>query len=584
MATLVSFLAEVDGWLKNTTKEDADAAIHELARGCKEGDRTAFLAVLQSIHDGSPSTDVLADRSVNHHSVSQELEELKESYACVNDGLFCLDSQYNEEWDDWYENEEEEVLFSDPHGILSDIGAGITLLHRCSDLEMYEEAYEIGQELANLRVQVEGDYLDLDYGVLSLRELVEQELISGDFSRIVMEALYAAYRTHSTEESPLEILKLIESFEYPGFRIDDFAQFAPEELENYPEFIRNWFLLLASKPGEKKDHLLRDALHSIEDDELVLSAARENGGLHPSLFMYLLEEGKFDLPTRIEIGNEAMRNIPEATKTRSNVACLAAECARQAGDEKKKDEFLLEAFRSDTSLENFLRLRIFASDFTAIRDTARRIYESVYQKTIEAKETKTYSDLLYSDGNMLHNQEYDQLRFFDDREEEVFKKLTGDPHITPLDPLILGFFLLLFRGDDYQKGTKDMEALFFEGITFRLKWFDKDKPLPISDILGEWLGEWKKESEISEDQKKEWYQKLAQIVDGYVSDTMKFNHRKEYGRCAMCIAALGEIRESWGETGSKTWMMEKYRSEYSRRSAFMRELNAYTNSGKRGKK
>ena len=41
------------------------------------------------------------------------------------------------------------------------------------------------------------------------------------------------------------------------------------------------------------------------------------------------------------------------------------------------------------------------------------------------------------------------------------------------------------------------------------------------------------------------------------------------------MSALGEARESMGEQGGKQRVMEQYRAQYSRRSAFHQELRNY---------
>ena len=45
--------------------------------------------------------------------------------------------------------------------------------------------------------------------------------------------------------------------------------------------------------------------------------------------------------------------------------------------------------------------------------------------------------------------------------------------------------------------------------------------------------------------------------------------------CAAFIAAFGEVQESLGNPNAKAQIMNQYQSEYSRRTAFHRELKAY---------
>ena len=54
---------------------------------------------------------------------------------------------------------------------------------------------------------------------------------------------------------------------------------------------------------------------------------------------------------------------------------------------------------------------------------------------------------------------------------------------------------------------------------------------------------------------------------------MDANRRNYYGECAAYIAALGEVRESMGETGAKQRLMTSYKDTYPRRSAFREEVH-----------
>ncbi len=39
----------------------------------------------------------------------------------INDGEICLDSEYNPEYDDWYNSMADEILFYDPEHLTDDI-------------------------------------------------------------------------------------------------------------------------------------------------------------------------------------------------------------------------------------------------------------------------------------------------------------------------------------------------------------------------------------------------------------------------------------------------------------------------------
>ncbi|MGN0314055.1 MAG: hypothetical protein ACI4EG_04590 [Fusicatenibacter sp.] len=73
----------------------------------------------------------------------------------------------------------------------------------------------------------------------------------------------------------------------------------------------------------------------------------------------------------------------------------------------------------------------------------------------------------------------------------------------------------------------------------------------------------------------EWLERIDHLISVRVTGIMEKNHRNYYGECAAFIAAFGEVQESLGIPGAKAQIMERYRSAYSRRSAFHQELRAF---------
>ena len=94
--------------------------------------------------------------------------ELYNQLESIISGEYRLDSEYNEMWDDWYDNEELEFVFEDSDGLLPIIEEACTELHRFIDSAEYNDAYRLGQLLLNMEVQVDGDYSDYDENTLDL--------------------------------------------------------------------------------------------------------------------------------------------------------------------------------------------------------------------------------------------------------------------------------------------------------------------------------------------------------------------------------------------------------------------------------
>lgn len=88
----------------------------------------------------------------------------------------------------------------------------------------------------------------------------------------------------------------------------------------------------------------------------------------------------------LSIGLEALDKIPVTYIIRSEIALLTAEYAVKMNESATAEFCWIEAFRSDTSVVNYLRIRFMARDWKQYNKQVKQIYSEVYEKTkIESK-------------------------------------------------------------------------------------------------------------------------------------------------------------------------------------------------------
>ena len=114
-------------------------------------------------------------------------------------------------------------------------------------------------------------------------------------------------------------------------------------------------------------------------DNQYLEAARKFSDIHPELYKNILQNGMSgkDGTEMIKIGLEALEKIHEMSVLRGVIALLTADYANKLNDIGTAEHCWLEAFRSDPSVENYLRLRFFYTDYKKISTTVRQIYEEL---------------------------------------------------------------------------------------------------------------------------------------------------------------------------------------------------------------
>lgn len=172
-----------------------------------ESDRQRFLTTLSGYCDipeknlpGEKEPDVcLADQ------IDSLLKALKE----IQTGDRELESEYNEEWDEWQDDDEDAFRFTDSDNILVDIAIAVKALHQCLDQEEYEKGAKLAKVLSELTVHVSGDCDDDEMGI---RELTAYDLLDINIKETVKEAMYLAFMGTREPGRAEAMLTIMEAF------------------------------------------------------------------------------------------------------------------------------------------------------------------------------------------------------------------------------------------------------------------------------------------------------------------------------------------------------------------------------------
>lgn len=115
------------------SNEQLQSCVYEFARTLPENKRQYFLETMVAVQKSKSFSTMFLKN--NCDEIYSEINTIKGVLTSINEGNRCLDSEYNEEWDDWYNSDVDEILFSDPERLLQDIEKGIDLLHKCEGKE-----------------------------------------------------------------------------------------------------------------------------------------------------------------------------------------------------------------------------------------------------------------------------------------------------------------------------------------------------------------------------------------------------------------------------------------------------------------
>lgn len=585
---LPQFLRAVDLLTDELSHEELAEFVHKIARTLPESQRNSFVDILRSTSQHA-ELDMAGQHRADKRNESEEIvklvEEIREKLIEINEGERCLLGEYNEEWDDWYNNDVPEVLYSDPKGVLTDVDQAIELIHQCVDTEVYKEGCELAEILSVLEVFVEGDY---DDSVLNMLDLSSKELLDYDFKHFLLECLYLTYMGNSMENRADELFCMMGNFEYYDIRLEDILQTGNNELPEFDAFLSLWISYLGQREGKVAERFLKEAQSMLQDEEVLLDNARKFAGVHPSLYEQLLQM-KMDSGENeklLAIGMEAINKIPELSRVRSNVALLSGTYACRLKDDHMAEKCWLEAFRSDSSVTNYLRLRFQVKDWSYYAGEVQAIYEQVYRDT-RGKNRDTFCDRNSQSENLVRKNDYYIMKFFDGRFDQVLTMGMNEENalgwsMTFMKQGLALFLLLLYQGEldgNLPRGLRDMLGRVISACEFDEEKYYKGAEHHLSGnmqgVFCELFNQWKISVKITEKERNAWLNRIDRWIAFRVAGIMDKNHRKYYGECASFIAALGEVQESWGDIRAKFRIMEHYRCEYSRRRAFHQELRNY---------
>ncbi|MBP3609359.1 MAG: hypothetical protein J6J42_03365 [Lachnospiraceae bacterium] len=579
---LTKFLAVVDEETNRLSKEQLCAFLHEYARILPETQREKFLFVLSQGSMTNPAKKSEVQYRGEKAGMEKRLAVLKEKLDLIAEGEWCLDSDYSPEYDEWYNSDEEEFLFSDPKGIMKILQEACELVHECVDKEFYREGLELAECLLALEIEVEGVYAEYDCGPLYLSDLNRAELFTYPLKILVKDAVFSAYQAVRLQDRAKEVYRILINSECRDVTLQDLFQMGKQELKDWKMFLEKWIEHLSTKMSCFDQVLIVEAVDMLNDFQKEWDYARKYKENHPELYEHLFYKKEYgnrqeDL---LELGKEALNEIRGESQVRSRIALGLAELCSRNGKEKSVERCFLEAFRSDTTVVNFLRLYGESREFSKYAAEVEKIYAALLQ----GNRGKQKSSNPVFDFDSRKENTYYMLAFFHKQFSVVLDKGMDTREslgwsLTFMKQGLSLFLLYLYQGDTLQAGGREMCRRIVTESGFDTKKYNEglvDKRTEESEVLfWELFKKWKKENTISGDEQIKLIDSMKNLVNKRVKGIMEGNHRKYYDECAAFVAALGEAEESLGKRNGKADLLLSYKQMYSRRSAFHGELRRF---------
>lgn len=516
MSTLPKFLKEIDSIVEGYDVNSCKKILHELARTCSIENREQFLNVIKMEKNFHKDDSNIVTCMLN------ELSFIKENN-------FVLQTDFNDEYDDWYHSDEPEFLIEDEHNILKTILETINIVHTCIDHEDYENGYKLVNALSNLEIPIQGAYTDCTGNhFVDLELLMELKALylPDNFKN---ECIYIAYMVNSNR-----ILDCYEVFlKIPGnLYLENLLQIGNQDLPEFDSFIHEWIEFLGKMEGYEIRFILEDALQYVDEKERI-EFVQQFVTAHPKLMITLLEQGSGY--SYYSIGKKALEEIPVENKTRSEIALLTMNFAKT---EEEKNYCLYETFISDSSLSNYIRLRLEATNYDQKKSDVLNVIETTYNRE--------YDYNCPFSQNYLDASKYQLLKIFENDIQYLLDTKSSENEKIAL--------ILLNLSSDLD--TKVMNSLLYILSSGKDKYFVENiKKLIIT---------WKENTSLAH----KYIDIVEKLIREKVDYILSYTDRKQYSLCAKLLYGFAQIKGS-------TEIIEEYKKTYSRYRAFHNELKVF---------
>ncbi|MEE1171935.1 MAG: hypothetical protein U0K87_06225 [Ruminococcus sp.] len=346
-------------------------------------------------------------------------------------------------------------------------------------------------------------------------------------------------------------------------------QHSPKELPDFDAFLKDWILYLQTKEDPAADDYLDEAMEMQADPVSALETARQSVKLHPELYLKVLSL-QDNVAARLETGLEALGSIDPNDIVRSEIALQTAETALKLGNAECAAYCRTEAFRSNSTAVNYLRALVNHPDYEKCLEELQSMISDYHEQHFKS----------FLKHNRLGESTVRFSRFLSGEFQNAYADLfmpnsSYDSGIFLQGAALIALFL--YPDGAIREGGKEMLRILETALPFQAKEYVKG--LGISeisdntDMLWDCLQKCRSHTPLPD--RESALDILQKHCAQYTANVMQYNLRNDYATCAAYAAVIGEIMESEGRISSKNDYLLNWKQQYSRRTAYHRELRNY---------
>ena len=535
-------------------------------------------------------------------NLSDEVNSLIEFFKDLNPENAYLDSELNENYDyyssNYYYDEdytdcEFEFNFTDSSEILTRVRRACSLVHKCTEYELFEDGWHLADVLMNLEIKVKGDiYHQNGEDSLSLWSLTEYGLLSSSYLKTaVNDFLSLIYFNFDAEKRIKLTLSLLLKDEYNvAIDFNSPKDFSLIDLTEYDDFLTQLIegiLKDNDLSNYKVDSYIKKIAESFSSKELLCLLAKKYLKTYPYLMkIYVLSllKAKSNSPELLSLIINSAQELPAEYKEKAELLEYGILSARDLNQQKELEDLCLKLFSLKPCPANYLKLRYYAADYHKEDKTIRNIYERSYLengKDNHGKDDHYFSELFIN--SKFTSDGYHLMRMLDGRVYEFFCSVKPKYSVENFNRtlfakgLMLGV-LLLCRNDVSNKAFDWIFPLVSKlfilnpdhNILNVLK-FDLShlyKEVPQDSIIKRWLENTSIENNYED--------KLFSIIDSHVTtwifEALASKKSSLYTDILNWIVCLQALYKILGCTDKSYELINSIKLKHSGKKVFLRKL------------
>lgn len=535
-------------------------------------------------------------------NLSDEVNSLIEFFKDLNPENAYLDSELNENYDyyssNYYYDEdytdcEFEFNFTDSSEILTRVRRACSLVHKCTEYELFEDGWHLADVLMNLEIKVKGDiYHQNGEDSFSLWSLPEYGLLSSaSLKTAVNDILSLIYFNFDAEKRINLTLSLLHKDEHNA----DVDFNSPKDsrvtdLTEYDDFLTQLIediLKDNDLTNYKVDSYIKKIAESFSSKELLCLLAKKYLKTYPYLMkIYVLSllKSKSNSPELLSFIISSAQEIPAEYEEKGELLEYGILSARALNQQKALEDLCLELFSLKPCPANYLKLRYYADDYHKEDWTIRNIYEKAY---FETGKDNYINDNHYFSGLFINSKftsdGYHLMRMFDGRAYEFFCSVTPSYSVQNFNRtlfakgLMLGV-LLLSRNDASNKAfdwifplVSNLFSLTPEHnilIVLKFELSHLYKEVPNDSILRLWL----ENTSIENNDENKLFSIIDSHVTTWIFEALASKRSSLYTDILNWIVCLQALCNNLGRTDKFYDLINSIKLKHSGKKVFLRKL------------